>query len=119
MRVITVDNGNTNPHVGIFQNEKLDSVIALKDYIFNPNDFILISDVGSPLSFKPTLELKSKRITTPEGFQFFDMPVQYTKTLGDDRLISSYSIFKNSKPHEKILIIDAGTFITTDLITTN
>ena len=28
MRIITVDNGNTNPHVGIFQNEKLESVIT-------------------------------------------------------------------------------------------
>ena len=49
MRIITVDNGNTNPHVGIFEDQKLQSVIPLSEYLPGQNDFILISDVGSPL----------------------------------------------------------------------
>ncbi|MBC7540060.1 MAG: type III pantothenate kinase [Bacteriovorax sp.] len=115
MRIITVDNGNTNPHVGIFQDEKLQSVIPLKDFTKLQDDFILISDVGAPLPFIPSFDLKTKRHSKENNY-FFDMPVQYAETLGDDRLISSYSLFKQIKPDETILLIDAGTFITMDLI---
>lgn len=50
---------------------------------------------------------------------FFDMKVHYAETLGDDRLIASYGLFKKLRPNEKILLIDAGTFITCDLITSD
>jgi type III pantothenate kinase len=115
MRIITVDNGNTNPHVGIFQDEKLQSVIPLKDFTKLQDDFILISDVGAPLPFKPSFDLKTQR-HSKDNNHFFDMPVHYAKTLGDDRLISSYSLFKQIKPAEIILLIDAGTFMTMDLV---
>lgn len=116
MRIITVDNGNTNPHVGIFQDEKLKSVIPLKDYTKQKDDFILLSDVGSPLPFKPSFDLKSKRHSKDNNNHFFDMPVCYAETLGDDRLVSAYLLFKQIKPAETILLIDAGTFITMDLV---
>ena len=61
MRIITVDNGNTNPHVGIFQEQKLVSVVPLKDFSLLPDDFILVSDVGAPLPFAPSFDLKSIR----------------------------------------------------------
>lgn len=112
MRVITVDNGNSNPHVGIFQNDLLQNVIPLKDYSPLTDDFILISDVGVPLNFKPSFDLKSKH----QNNLFFDMPINYSQTLGDDRLIIAYSIFKQMTSPEKTLVIDAGTFITMDLI---
>lgn len=119
MRLITVDNGNTNPHVAIFQGETLSSIIPLKDYVVAADDFIIVSDVGAPLSFKPSFDLKTKR-HTKENPSFFDMPVCYSETLGDDRLILSYLIFKKiKKTDEKILVIDAGTFITIDLVDTN
>lgn len=112
MRIITVDNGNTNPHVGIFQDEALIAVTPLSDFAPLPDDFILISDVGRPLSFRPSFDLKSKR----ENKKFFDMPVNYAETLGDDRLIVAYALFKQLKAGETTLSIDAGTFITMDLI---
>jgi len=112
MRIITVDNGNTNPHVGIFQDEALIAVTPLSDFSPLPDDFILISDVGGPLSFGPSFDLKSKR----ENKKFFDMPVNYAETLGDDRLIVAYALFKQLIAGETILSIDAGTFITMDLI---
>lgn len=112
MRVITVDNGNSNPHVGIFQNDQLQNVIPLKDYAPLSDDFVLISDVGAPLHFKASFDLKGQHSNN----RFFDMPINYAKTLGDDRLIIAYSIFKQIKPHELTLAIDAGTFITMDLI---
>ncbi|MDD4974296.1 MAG: type III pantothenate kinase [Bacteriovorax sp.] len=116
MRIITVDNGNTNPHVGIFQDEKLVSIIPLKDFTIQKDDFILISDVGAPLSFKPSFDLKTKRHSSNNQNLFFDMPVHYAETLGDDRLISAYFLFKQIKATETILLIDAGTFMTMDLV---
>jgi type III pantothenate kinase len=117
MRLITVDNGNTNPHVGIHENGKLLSVVPLKEYIPAKDDFILISDVGAPLSFPASFDLKTKRHTKENPF-FFEMPVHYAETLGDDRLITGYMAFKKIKtPNEKVLVIDAGTFITMDVVT--
>lgn len=116
MRIITIDNGNTNPHVGIFQNEKLESIIPIKEFSQQEHDFILISDVGKPLAIKPSFDLKTKRHFKKSHYYFFEMPVDYNENIGDDRLISSYYIFKNIKENETILLIDAGTFITMDLI---
>jgi type III pantothenate kinase len=44
------------------------------------------------------------------------MKVHYAETLGDDRLVTSYYVFNKIKGSEKILLIDAGTFITCDFI---
>ena len=113
MRLITIDNGNTHPNVGIFNNGVLQSVVPLDQYTQNPDDYILVASVGYALPIKSNFDLKSKRTKT----HFFDMKVHYSETLGDDRLIASYGLFKKMKKNEKILLIDAGTFITTDLIT--
>ena len=115
MRVITVDNGNTNPHVGIYENQKFLKIIPLKEYIPNKTDFIIVSDVGSPLPFRASFDLKSVRHLNANK-QFFNMPVFYGESLGDDRLISSHFIFQNIKANELVLLIDAGTFMTLDFI---
>lgn len=117
MRLITIDNGNTNPHVGLFLNNKLIKIIPLKDYSPDKDDFILISDVGTPLPITPSFSLKNKRHTKDNPY-FFDMPVHYSETLGDDRLYWGYALYKKiQSSQERILAIDAGTFITMDLIT--
>jgi type III pantothenate kinase len=115
MRIITVDNGNTNPHVGIFQDQKIEAIVPLKDFTPLADDFILISDVGASLPFKASFDLKAVRSLNENG-AFFDMPIHYSETLGDDRLIGAYYIFKHINPNEVVLLIDAGTFITMDLI---
>lgn len=48
--------------------------------------------------------------------QYLGMPVHYSETLGMDRLIQSYFLYKNNLDKAQILI-DAGTFFTIDLIT--
>ncbi len=116
MRIITIDNGNSNPHVGIFQDEKKPIIIPLINYKYLDNDFILISDVGLPLLVKPSADLKSLRLPTTFGFNFLGMPVHYANTLGDDRLICAYDTFKKMSGPSKTLIIDSGTFITMDLL---
>lgn len=113
MRVITIDNGNTNPHVGIFVNDELSSVIPLASYNKKEGDVILMSNVGKYISITPTVDLRKYRSEN----LFFDMPVNYSETLGDDRLFQSYYLFQVIKPQERILLFDAGTFLTADLIT--
>ena len=113
MRLVTIDNGNTYPNVGLFNGGVLNSVIPLNQYNPSPGDFVLISSVGKTLSIKPSFDLKTKRSKS----HFFEMPVHYSETLGDDRLIASYGLYLKNKKSEKILLIDAGTFITCDLIT--
>ncbi|MBP9680320.1 MAG: type III pantothenate kinase [Bacteriovorax sp.] len=117
MRLITIDNGNSNPHVGLFEDKELIKVIPLKDYIEQKDDFIIMSDVGPPLQIKPSYSLKKHRHTN-ELPSFFEMPVHYSETLGDDRLIWGYALFqKIQNDNDRILAIDAGTFMTMDLIT--
>jgi pantothenate kinase type III len=113
MRLITIDNGNTHPNVGIFNDGVLQGVVPLDQYSPAQGDYVLIASVGFALTLKPSFDLKSKRTKT----HFFDMKVNYAETLGDDRLIASYGLFKKMKKDEKILLVDAGTFITTDLVT--
>ena len=112
MKIFTINNGNTNTTVGVFQNGKLQDVIAYKDYKKQKDDYILISSVGAPLDIEASYDLKKNRLEK----SFFDMPVQYAKTLGDDRLLAAYYIYKNLKSNKKVILIDAGTFMTCDLI---
>lgn len=113
MRLVTIDNGNTNPNVAFHDNGVIKSIVPLDQYTSEKNDFILISSVGNALSIKPSFDLKTKRSKT----HFFDMKVNYSETLGDDRLIAGYGIYKKLKENESVLLVDAGTFITCDLIT--
>lgn len=113
MRLVTIDNGNTHPHVGLFQAGVLKDVIPLEKYRPEPFDYVLIASVGKTLSIKPSFDLKTKRTMT----HFFDMKVNYAQTLGEDRLIAAYGVFKKIKNNERVLLIDAGTFITCDLVT--
>ncbi len=50
-----------------------------------------------------------------KGERFAGMPVNYTKTLGEDRLIEAFYVFKKLKSAS--LIIDAGTYVTMDVVT--
>ena len=113
MRLVTIDNGNTHPHAGFFQSGILKGVEPLEKYVPQADDYVLIASVGRSLKIKASFDLSSKRSMT----HFFDMRVHYSQTLGDDRLIAGYGVFKKLKSLEKALLIDAGTFITCDLIT--
>ena len=115
MKIVTIDNGNTNPHVGIFENERLHEVMPLAHYSLSEADIILISNVGENLDFEAEIDFKEFR----SEHTFLDMPVNYSLTLGDDRLYSAYYVFKKNNFNERALLIDAGTFMTIDLISKN
>jgi type III pantothenate kinase len=112
----TIDNGNSHPHVGIFKGVTLEKVIALQECRFEEiNSDIILSSVGKDLNLSLKNIFDAKKLRTEN--HFLDMPVNYTQTLGIDRLCCSYWIFKNKvKENEKILLIDAGTFTTFDIV---
>jgi type III pantothenate kinase len=52
-----------------------------------------------------------------KGEKFAGMPVKYAESLGEDRLIANWMMFKTHTT--PVLMIDAGTFLTLDIITPN
>ena len=62
MRLVTIDNGNTHPHVGLYEFGVLKAVIPLEKYVPEKGDFVLIASVGKPLSIKPSFDLKTKTL---------------------------------------------------------
>jgi len=129
--LITIDFGNTNPHAGLFQkiqNEwKLLKVcpwnevpIFLNQLQMTPdNSAMVLAEVKAreeeliPFQHQGFLITRVKEYW--KGNKFAGMPVNYAKTLGEDRLIQAFYVFK--KLQENALVIDAGTFVTMDVIT--
>lgn len=112
---LTLDIGNSRPHLGFFQQDRLLKVISIdegKD--INANLPVLVSQVGSK---------SPKLANTCIGFEqyfsnnkFLEMPVSYGKTLGQDRLYQAYYLFKQTNVYPLIINIDVGTFTTVDYI---
>jgi type III pantothenate kinase len=121
-KLLTIDNGNTNPHVGIFHDDELAEVITLVELIENIERYqdykAVLSSVGKNLEHTQLDFLEISPIK--QNNLFLDMPFRYSETIGDDRLFQAYFVFKNfiRNDLEKILLIDAGTFTTVDIIDT-
>jgi pantothenate kinase type III len=129
--LITIDFGNSNPHAGLFQkhlNEwKLIKVcpwgelqLYLKQLEMTPNNSsMVLAEVKAREDELAILQNQGFLITRVKdywrGTKFAGMPVNYAKSLGEDRLIQAFYSFK--KFQENTLLIDAGTFVTMDVIT--
>ena len=105
----TIDEGNSHPHIGTFSQGKLLSVAPLKK-----EQKVTGEKVYS------TVTRRNKNNFEPlwsEGQvkEFCHMPVHYGDGLGQDRLYQS-SLLYASNSDQKQVLIDAGTFITIDLI---
>jgi len=129
--LITLDLGNSHPHAGFF--EKINSEwkfvkstplehlnLELRNLGLSPdNSQIVVSEVKSYPDVLTDLGKQGFLITTIKeywrGNRFFGMPVQYTNSIGEDRLIQAFYTYKKKK--YPTLIIDAGTFTTIDVIT--
>lgn len=114
----SLDIGNTNISIGLHFAGQLREIIPYnRDLNLAPVPFV-ISQVA------PIPEGLKKMIVYPPVFvsdfrtpnTFIDMPVHYTESLGEDRLVQAYYLFKNHVSKNRILLIDAGSFITTDFI---
>ena len=111
----TLDIGNSRPHIGFFQQDRLLKVIPIgEDLVLNENLPVLVSQVGSKapnlnnecLNFQKYFKEKS----------FLKMPVSYANTLGQDRLYQAYYLYKQTVNYPLIMNIDVGTFTTVDYI---
>lgn len=124
---ITIDNGNTNPHVGVFIDGILQEILSYASFLENYQRQLddvrgAISSVGKNKKWP----LKKENIISfKQHFKnniFRDMPINYSQQIGDDRLLSAYYIFKqHAKKFQKnrldsILLLDIGTFGTADII---
>jgi type III pantothenate kinase len=122
--VVTYDLGNTNPHLGLYVGGELRAITPQDKFFskFNKNDWkqwtFVISEVGRDNEYISQLT-SSHKIFTVKNFRknnlIGDMHIHYQESLGDDRLIQSFYLFKHSLA-KNILLIDAGTFITFDFI---
>lgn len=129
--LVTLDFGNSNPHAGIFhkiQNEwQLIKVVPWNELSLfltqlemnASNTQLVLSEVKEreeelfPLLQQGYLLTRLKDYW--RGAKFAGMPVQYAKTLGEDRLITAFYAYKKEKI--PTLLIDAGTFVTMDVVT--
>ncbi len=123
--LITFDNGNSHPHFGQFQNGVLQKTMPFEQTLLL--DFmekevpIVMSNVASI----PAELLNYKHLTRVGQFKedgrFLDMPMDYTSSIGDDRIVQIYYLYKTCFNHEQKIpnekyfaLIDAGTYITID-----
>lgn len=128
--LVTLDFGNTRATAGIFSLEKTPKLLkklplsALKENLSQMgfsahNAQIALSDVRPREEELRSFVEEGYFITRVKdywkGKRFHGMAVNYTETLGEDRLISAFYVFKKLKTNA--LIIDAGTFVTIDVIT--
>ena len=126
--LLTVDNGNSHPHIGIFHQGHLDAILSFKDFESYKQDFfedgqydVVISNVGEQKEILRDLEKHAIDLAIYKTDKLFlDMPFHYAQSIGDDRLYESYFIYRNKilsdADTNRVLLIDAGTFITIDII---
>jgi pantothenate kinase type III len=129
--LITLDFGNSNPHAGLFQQQlgqwsliKVAPLAELQIFLsqlkMNPlNTSVVLCEVKSQEESLQALMEQGYLITRVKdywrGTKFAGMSVNYTKTLGEDRLMEAFYSYKHHKC--PLLLINAGTFVTMDVIT--
>lgn len=131
--LITLDFGNSNPHAGLFQKASgawnLVKVVPLNELpiyldqlqMTANNSSVVVCEVKAREEEIQALQEKGFLVTRVKeywkGNRFAGMPVNYAKTLGEDRLIEAFYCYKKHKV--ATLLIDAGTFVTMDVVTEN
>lgn len=128
--LLTLDFGNTNPHAGFFIKakdswsfiqstplERLQETLRELGMTAH-NSSVVVSEVKSREQEIVKLQEQGFLLTRVKdywrGQKFSGMPVHYAKTLGEDRLIEAFYCYKKLK--SPTLLIDAGTFVTMDVI---
>lgn len=128
--LITLDFGNSHPHAGLFhklQNKwELIKVVPWREinlYLdqlgMTPNNSSLVLCEVRPREEELLPLIHQGFLLTRvrdywKGSRFAGMPVHYATSLGEDRLILAHYCYKKEKV--PTLIIDAGTYVTMDII---
>jgi len=124
-KIRTIDQGNSHPHVGLYHQGRLEQVLPIEeflelDFAQDEGQILALSTVGPESEVLKKMNGKWCNFKEKRGdHSFAEMPVHYTQRLGDDRLFQAYYIFEKFSKGENgqsILLIDAGTFTTFDLI---
>jgi pantothenate kinase type III len=129
--LLTIDNGNTNPKFFLLKDDNSsfelienssiqDLSLIFKNYKLTPqNTDIIISCVGKKdeaiQSLRKNFEVISVKDFIDEK-KFLDMPMSYTKSIGEDRIVQAYYLYKNFSGKLPLLLVDSGSFTTCDLI---
>lgn len=124
-QVFTIDNGNSNPNIGFFENGLLTDVLLKADFMSRfkilPADVrAIMADVGFPNELPDFFGDRLLRLgayRTKNGF--LDMPVNYAATLGEDRLALGFHVYKTMPRKLPALVVDSGTFTTIDVVDKN
>ena len=110
-KVYTIDHGNNQCCMGLFSAGKLEKVDTYsKTSLPNDKSSIIYSSVGKAMSFPG----QNAGAFFKDG-RFLSMPVHYGQTLGTDRLVLAHYFYDKEKTPPTV-IIDAGSFITVDLV---
>ena len=119
--VLTIDSGNTKTSCALFETSTgLISTFSSKQLtpqiekynLSQENTLTLLSNVRSEKIDIPMPFIDVKNFFKDN--KFFEMPVNYNKTIGIDRLLTSFAIYNNR--NNSYLCIDAGTFTTMDFV---
>lgn len=116
--IITIDIGNSHQSYALFKENELfvekgdfqDLDLVLKKH---PDAQIVVSSVDDDFLNQIPAEYTLVRKFFGKG-AFLDMPISYSKTIGEDRLATSYYLFKLSQQNKAI--VDSGTFTTIDFV---
>lgn len=124
--LVLIDSGNTNISIAKIKNSKgweiekrmQDSDATFVDEL-TENDFAILSAVNNTEKIKEKLESKNIDYISIADFKadkkFKNWAHKYAKTIGDDRIVQIYYLAQHLT-NERLMLIDAGTFITCDFI---
>ena len=117
-QLYTIDAGNSSIKIARFENGMLCSLDTSdeKEGFQLDQESIFSSVRNEPIIINSKKESIDSSQLFRDGF-YIDMPVKYAKTLGNDRVVAAYEVFHQLDTLEKALVIDAGTFITLDVVT--
>lgn len=117
MELYTIDLGNSHPHIGYFNGDHLEGVFPIKTFEKKPQVLSIHSSVGNTLSYTSLLADSFDIKNLYKNKSFLDLNINYSDSLGMDRIAQAYLAFKMLTPDTKnILVIDIGTYITMDVI---
>lgn len=116
---LTLDEGNSTATFAIILNGKLKKVVPFENLESSLNDIKTNRKIPIIKSSVKDYKINYKHLNVSEfdvsslrlENQFLEMPVNYNETLGIDRLVQSYYLFKLFKG-KSTLLIDSGTFLT-------
>lgn len=110
----TIDSGNTNLKVSVFSPEgkitEKFKIKSLEELNLPENSLALFCSVNQELQFKNKSLISFNDIKGKLHF-----PTEYGQSLGNDRLALVYGI-QNLKQEENFIAVDAGSFITIDIV---